>query len=132
MQLIAMESIMGIVDYNMRKQLKKSKLMARISDEKELSSALQQHKDDFSAFVCKRRTKGRLELKEIFQSGSGIALRFGDLISSGALDTISAFETSCLLQLAKDGIAWELIDIDDMPTFITRQIRSRVFLISDF
>lgn len=63
MQLIAMESIMAIVDYAVRRNIKKTKLLARISDERELSAALQQHKDDFAQYICEKRARAKLSLR---------------------------------------------------------------------
>jgi hypothetical protein len=122
MQLVGMEAIMSIVDYNIRRSIKKTKLLARISDEKELSVALQQHKDDFAQFICQKRAKGKIALREIFKLGSGPIGKFGDLVSEFAIETIQAFELANNCQLTKDGIAWETLDADDMTSFVERKI----------
>jgi hypothetical protein len=122
MQLIGMEAIMSIVDYNIRRGIKKTKLLARISDEKELSVALQQHKDDFAQFICQKRAKGKVALREIFQMGGGSIGKYGDLVSDYAMETIQAFELANNCQLVRDGIAWETLDVDDMPSFVERRI----------
>jgi hypothetical protein len=96
--------------------------LARISDEKELSVALQQHKDDFAQFICQKRAKGKIALREIFQTGSGSIGKYGDLVSDYARETIHAFELTNNCQLVRDGIAWETLDVDDMTSFVERRI----------
>ncbi|KAJ3204434.1 hypothetical protein HK099_001163 [Clydaea vesicula] len=122
MNLIGMEAIMAIVDRSSRNQILRTKLMARMSDEKELSTSLQQHKEDFSQFICKRRLAGKKELKEIFQAGPGLVCRYGDLISDASIDTIRTFEYSNMVQLVQDGINCSFLELEDVSSLLSRQI----------
>ena len=68
MLITSMEAIMAIVHVDGRKQLLRDRLINRMTDEKELSSILSNHREEFSQFLLKRRIQSRKELSILFQS----------------------------------------------------------------
>lgn len=68
MLIKSMEAIMAIATVGVRKQILRDRLIKRMTDEKELSSILSNHREEFAQFLWKRRTQSRKELSVLFQS----------------------------------------------------------------
>ena len=87
MSLTSMEAIMSIVNLSARKQILRDRLINRITDEKgmdfmtwtfgcnwaskyrlEIASILQNHREEFSQFIWKRRMQSKKDLSNLFQS----------------------------------------------------------------
>ncbi|KAJ3097483.1 hypothetical protein HDU97_004850 [Phlyctochytrium planicorne] len=122
MKLIEMETVVSIINATVRKQILRNNLMAHMSDEKEISSSLQQHRDEFSQFIWKRRFQARKDLRALFQVGPGMICRMGDIIADATLELLLLFEKTNSLRLCKDAINWSLCEGDDIPGFFTKKI----------
>jgi hypothetical protein len=68
MLIKSMEAIMAIVTVSVRKQILRDRLIKRMTDEKELSSILSNHREEYVQFLWKRRILARKELSVLFQS----------------------------------------------------------------
>jgi hypothetical protein len=68
MLIKSMEAIMAIITVSVRKQILRDRLIKRMTDEKELSSILSNHREEFVQFLWKRRILARKELSVLFQS----------------------------------------------------------------
>ncbi|KAJ3038616.1 hypothetical protein HDV00_000460 [Rhizophlyctis rosea] len=126
MSLLGMEAVVAIINFSVRKQILRSRVMGRMSDEKELSSTLNQHREEFSQFIWKRRVASRKEMRMLFQAGPGMICRFGDMIGDSTLEGLQAFEKNNWARLSRDGIRWDLVDGDDLGMYFMR----KVFLIA--
>ncbi|KND01565.1 uncharacterized protein SPPG_03365 [Spizellomyces punctatus DAOM BR117] len=122
MALIAMEAVVSIVNFSTRKQILRSRLMKKMTDEKELSSALQQHRDEFTQFIWNRRMTSRKEMRQLFQTGPAVVCRFGDVIAESTLEALQSFERFNWVRLCKDKIAGEVCNDDDIPSYFLRQM----------
>ncbi|KAL7754365.1 hypothetical protein RI367_000346 [Sorochytrium milnesiophthora] len=114
------EALAAIINPGVRAQVLKSRLMARMSDEKELSSVVQQHKDDFAQMIWKRRLAVKRDLRELFQIGPGVIGKFGEVVSDVSLDIIQSLERHYSILLCKNAIHWGLSDNEDIPGAISR------------
>ncbi|KAJ3016068.1 hypothetical protein HKX48_004246 [Thoreauomyces humboldtii] len=122
MALISMEAIVSIVNFSARKQILRERLMKRMTDEKELASALQAHRDQFAQFIWKRRVAARKEMKSLFQTGPGMIARFGDLIADSTLESLQSFERVNWARLCKDKIAAGVCIEEDVPGYFLRKL----------
>ncbi|KAJ3300337.1 hypothetical protein HK104_001755 [Borealophlyctis nickersoniae] len=122
MSLIGMEAVVSIINFSIRKQILRSRLMNKMTDEKELSSSMQHHRDEFSQFIWKRRMAARKDMRMLFQAGPGMICRFGDTIGDSTLEALQAFEKNNWARLCRDGIQWGLVGADDIPTYFLRKI----------
>ena len=68
MLITRMEAIMAIATVNVRKQITRDRLVKRMTDEKELSTILSNHREEFAQLLWKRRIQSRKELSVLFQS----------------------------------------------------------------
>ncbi|KAI9006126.1 hypothetical protein BC832DRAFT_470038 [Gaertneriomyces semiglobifer] len=89
---------------------------------KELSSALQQHRDEFAQFISGRRLAARRDMRTLFQTGTGVISRFGDLIAESTLESVQAFERANLARLCRDAVLGNLCLEEDIPSYFLRQI----------
>ncbi|KAJ3197485.1 hypothetical protein HK101_003183 [Irineochytrium annulatum] len=108
MAIVEMETVLAIINTGMRKQILRNHLMAHMTDEKEMSATFQQHKDEFSQYIWKRRINAKRELRQLFQSG------LGDLVSDAAIEGLLLFQKINMVRLCKDAIQWGLCDEDDV------------------
>ncbi|RKO94582.1 hypothetical protein BDK51DRAFT_15469, partial [Blyttiomyces helicus] len=83
---------------------------------------LQQHRDEFSQFIWKRRLASKKEMQLLFQAGPGMLCRFGDMIADSTLESLEAFERNNWARLCRDGINWGLCNSDDIPLYFNRKI----------
>ncbi|XJO77036.1 hypothetical protein BDV3_001679 [Batrachochytrium dendrobatidis] len=120
--LLGTEAAMGIINIGLRKQMLRTRLVSRVSDEKELNNMMQTHKDDFTQFIWKRRLQSRRDLRLLFQAGPGMIGRFGELISDSNMEVIQTFERNNLAKLCKEAITSGLCDHDDVPGFFNNKI----------
>jgi hypothetical protein len=68
MLIKSMEAIMAIITISVRKQILRDRLIKRMTDEKELSTILSNHREEFAQLLWKRRILARKELSVLFQS----------------------------------------------------------------
>ncbi|KAI8589518.1 hypothetical protein BDZ88DRAFT_461954 [Geranomyces variabilis] len=122
MALISMEAVVSIVNFSARKQILRERLMKRMTDEKELATALQAHRDQFAQFIWKRRVGARKDMRALFQTGPGMISRFGDLITNSTLESLQSFERMNWARLCKDKIAAGVCSDEDVPAYFTRKI----------
>ncbi|KAJ3161365.1 hypothetical protein HDU86_007147 [Geranomyces michiganensis] len=122
MALISMEAVVSIVNFSARKQILRERLMKRMTDEKELATALQAHRDQFAQFIWKRRLGARREMRALFQTGPGMISRFGDLITNSTLESLQSFERMNWARLCKDKIAAGVCGDEDVPGYFMRKI----------
>ncbi|KAH9253017.1 hypothetical protein BASA81_009022 [Batrachochytrium salamandrivorans] len=120
--LLRMEASMGIINIGLRKQSLQPRFVSRASDEKELNNMMQTHKDEFTQFIWKRRLQSRGDLRLLFQSGSGMIGRFGELVSGSSLEAIQSFDRGNWVKLCKEAISSGLCDHDDVPGFFSNKI----------
>ncbi|KAJ3412016.1 hypothetical protein HDV05_001397 [Chytridiales sp. JEL 0842] len=112
---IEMETVAAIVHSSTRKQILKSHFMTHMSDEKELATTLQLHRDEFSHFIWRRRINSRKELRSLFQSG------MGDLVSEASLEGLQLFEKTNSIRLCKEAIRWQICELDDIASYFSRR-----------
>ncbi|KAJ3113482.1 hypothetical protein HDU96_003349 [Phlyctochytrium bullatum] len=122
MKCIEMETVVSIISTGLRRQILRTNVMAHMTDEKEISSTLQQHRDEFLQFIWKRRCQARKDLRALFQVGPGMICRFGDMLADASLEVLNSFEKLNTVRLCRDSINWELCEADDIPYFFTNKI----------
>ncbi|KAI8810374.1 hypothetical protein BJ742DRAFT_707848, partial [Cladochytrium replicatum] len=64
--LIAMEAVVAMVNVGLRKQVLRGRIVEKLSEEKDISLILQQHREDFAQLIWKRRTAMRRESRNLF------------------------------------------------------------------
>ncbi|KAL2916170.1 hypothetical protein HK105_204261 [Polyrhizophydium stewartii] len=126
LSLLGIEASMGIINIGLRKQALRMRLVNRLTDEKELSNMMQNHKEDFTQFIWKRRLQSRRDLRLLFQTGPGMIGRFGDLIADSTLEAIQSFERSNWAQLCKEAISSGICDYDDVSLVSVKTPGSRI------
>ena len=73
--LLAIDAAMAIINLSVRRQTLRKRLVMRIKDEKgiiinlELTNMMQNHKDDFTQFIWKRRMQTKRDVRTLFQAG---------------------------------------------------------------
>ncbi|KAJ3203755.1 hypothetical protein HDU82_006320 [Entophlyctis luteolus] len=125
MKLLEMETVVSIVSVPVRRDILRKNMMAHMNDEKEISTSLQQHKDEFSQFVLKRRIHSKKEMRSLFSNGSGMICRLGDLVSANTLEAIQLFEQSSAVRLTCDAVCWNLCEPEDLPAYLDKKVAIR-------
>ncbi|ORY38662.1 hypothetical protein BCR33DRAFT_754541 [Rhizoclosmatium globosum] len=87
-----------------------------------MSTTLQQHKDEFSQFIWKRRVQSKKEMRSLFSSTSGMMCRLGDVISSNTTEAIAQFEQSNAVRLTRDVVKWTLCEAEDLPGYLGKKM----------
>ncbi|KAI9102807.1 hypothetical protein DFS34DRAFT_576986 [Phlyctochytrium arcticum] len=93
-----------------------------MSNEKELATALAQHRDEFTQFIWKRRVASKKDMRALFQTGPGSMSRLGDLIASSTLEALQSFERFNWARLCKDTISVGAVSEHDIPGYFYRQM----------
>ncbi|KAJ3131993.1 hypothetical protein HK100_005821 [Physocladia obscura] len=119
---LEMDTIVSIVSVSHRKDIIRANFMAHMNDEKEMSNTLQQHKDEFSLFIWKRRVQAKKELRSLFSNGSGMMCRLGDLVSGNTMEAIQLFEQSNNVRLTRDVVRWSLCEAEDIPIYLGKKM----------
>ncbi|KAJ3071600.1 hypothetical protein HDU98_005102 [Podochytrium sp. JEL0797] len=122
LKILEMETIVAIVNTAARKEVLKANLMIHMNDEKEASTSLQQHKDEFTQFIWKRRAHSKKEMRALFSNGTGMIGRLGELISTGTLEGIHLFEQANTVRLTRDAVRWILCETEDLPAYLGKKI----------
>ena len=122
MSVLSMETMMGIIAIGLRRQLLRDRYICRMTDEKELAQVLQNHKEDFSQYIWKRRAQSKKDLSNLFQSCSNMIRRFGDIVSDNSLDSIQSFEKRNRARICRDGIQFNFLDQDDSAAFFSNKV----------
>ncbi|KAI9331354.1 hypothetical protein BDR26DRAFT_870379 [Obelidium mucronatum] len=122
LKLLEMETIVAIVNPVVRRDILRSQLMGHMNDEKEMSTSLQQHKDEFMQFIWKRRVHAKKEMRSLFANGSGMMCRLGDMISGSTMEGIQLFEQSNTVRLCRDAVRWTMCEAEDLPTLLNKKM----------
>ncbi|KAI8617462.1 hypothetical protein BC830DRAFT_1113354 [Chytriomyces sp. MP71] len=122
LKLLEMETIVAIVNPVIRKDILRASLMSHVTDEKEISTSLQQHKDEFMQFIWKRRVQAKKQMRSLFSNGSGMICRLGDVISNSTMESIQLFEQANTIRLCRDAVRWIMCEADDIPGYLGRKV----------
>lgn len=94
----------------------------KIKDEKELTNMMQNHKEEISQYIWKRKLQNKRDVRALFQGGMGMVCRFGDMISESCLESIQSFEKHNLGMLLKESINQGKCEADDIPGLLNQRV----------
>lgn len=102
--LLAIDCAMAVISQPARKAILKKRHSLALKDERELTLLMQNHKDDFTSFIWKRRMASKRSVRSLHQGAMAAMGRVGDLISDSSLESINTFEKTNMARLLKDVI----------------------------
>ncbi|KAI8914438.1 hypothetical protein EDD86DRAFT_186711 [Gorgonomyces haynaldii] len=83
---------------------------------------MQNHKDEFTQFIWKRRMQTKRDVRHLFQQSTGMLGRLGDLISESSLESIQQFEKNNWAKLCKDVIEANTCELEDIPGYFGQKV----------